>query len=278
MAVTCPRRQLIAVPLAEMTRKGFGRLGAALGFVTFRVNQAAHEFLHGHADISRLASQPRLVGRIDVSDGETCAHGVACCSRSAPNGTGACEIMLAGLGPAEACTAAPPPFSPRMAGIIGSRVCVPDPRARTGIDLYRATRMGPGSGMDTEGLVAQIETWAKELGFAEVGFADVDLSAYAPVVRRWLAQRFHGEMEYLKRNLDKRLVPAALEPATVCVISARMDYLGSPPPAATDLPTNDGSAYVAQYARGRDYHKTSRRRLARLARKIDAEAPGRYRA
>ncbi|MYB37061.1 MAG: DUF1730 domain-containing protein [Gammaproteobacteria bacterium] len=138
--------------------------------------------------------------------------------------------------------------------------------------------MGPGSGMDTERLAAQIDTWAKELGFAQVGFADVDLSAYAPAFRHWLAQRFHGEMEYLKRNLDKRLVPAALEPATVCVISARMDYLGSPPPAASDLPTNDGSAYIAEYARGRDYHKTVRRRLARLARKIDAEAPGRYRA
>ena len=132
--------------------------------------------------------------------------------------------------------------------------------------------------MDTERLVAQIETWAKELGFAEVGFADTDLSAYAPAFRRWLAQRFHGEMGYLERNLDKRLVPAALEPATVCIISARMNYLGSPPPAATDLPANDGSAYVAQYARGRDYHKSVRRRLARLARKIDAEAPGRYRA
>ena len=132
--------------------------------------------------------------------------------------------------------------------------------------------------MDTEELAGQIETWAMEFGFAQVGFADVDLSDYAPKFRRWLAARFHGEMAYLERNLDKRLVPAALEPATVCVISARMDYLGTSPPAATDLPVNDGSAYVAQYARGRDYHKTVRRRLARLARKIDVEAPGRYRA
>ena len=144
-------------------------------------------------------------------------------------------------------------------------------RARKRVALY-------GAGMDAKGLAARIEAWAQELGFAQVGFADVDLSAYAPRFREWLAQRFHGEMGYLERNLDKRLVPAALEPATVCVISARMDYLGSPPPAASDLPTNDGSAYVAQYARGRDYHKTVRRRLARLARKIDAAAPGRYRA
>ena len=132
--------------------------------------------------------------------------------------------------------------------------------------------------MDLDRLAAQIEAWAMELGFAQVGFADVDLSSHAPRFRDWLARRFHGEMGYLERNLDKRLVPAALEPATVCVISARMDYLGTSPPAATDLPADDGSAYVAQYARGRDYHKMVRRRLARLARKIDAEAPGRYRA
>ena len=132
--------------------------------------------------------------------------------------------------------------------------------------------------MDPQRLAKQIQAWAKELGFADVGFADVDLSAYAPKFREWLAQRFHGEMGYLERNLDKRFVPAALEPATVCVISVRMDYLGESPPSATDLPENDGSAYVAQYARGRDYHKTVRRRLARLARKIDSEAPGHYRA
>ena len=57
-----------------------------------------------------------------------------------------------------------------------------------------------------------------------------------------------------------------------------MDYLATEPLAATDIPANDGSAYVARYALGRDYHKTLRRRLARLARRIEACAGGRFRA
>ena len=41
-----------------------------------------------------------------------------------------------------------------------------------------------------------------------------------------------------------------------------MDYMSAD--ALPALPENDGSAYVARYALGRDYHKTVRRRLARL--------------
>ena len=85
-------------------------------------------------------------------------------------------------------------------------------------------------------------------------------------------------MAYLARNVDKRLEPDRLHSGTVRVISARMDYLGTPPPAATDIPVNDGSAYVARYALGRDYHKTVRRRLAKLAARIDSRLGGRYRA
>ena len=75
-------------------------------------------------------------------------------------------------------------------------------------------------------------------------------------------------MGYLERNVEKRLQPDALEPDTVRIISARMDYLGVEPPAAQALPESDGSAHIARYALGRDYHKTVRRRLARLAARI----------
>ena len=126
--------------------------------------------------------------------------------------------------------------------------------------------------------VADIERWALELGFQGIGVADTDVSAYAPAFRRWLAERLHGGMGYLERNLDKRLAPERLLPGTIRVVSARMNYLGVEPPAATETPTNDGSAYIARYALGRDYHKTVRRRLARLAKRIERAAGGRFRA
>ena len=132
--------------------------------------------------------------------------------------------------------------------------------------------------IDYARLAQEIARWAAELGFAEVGIADTDLAAYAPAYRRWLAERFCGDMGYLERNVRKRLAPEELVPGTVRVICARMDYLGVDPPAATALPRNDGRATVARYAQGRDYHKTVRRRLAKLARRIEADAGGAHRA
>ena len=121
----------------------------------------------------------------------------------------------------------------------------------------------------TESLRRDIERWAGELGFQQAGITGVDLADQAPHVRRWLQKGFNGEMGYLARNVDKRLHPPLLEPKTCTVISARMNYL----PADTDplqtlaLPDR---AYIARYALGRDYHKLMRRRLAKLARRIDA--------
>ena len=132
--------------------------------------------------------------------------------------------------------------------------------------------------LDYAALGEQIGVWARTLGFTDIGVADTDLAAYAPAFRRWLAERLHGDMGYMARNVAKRLAPEALLPGTVRVICARMDYLGTPPPAQTALPTNDGTATIARYAVGRDYHKVVRRRLARLAKRIEQRTGGRFRA
>ena len=130
--------------------------------------------------------------------------------------------------------------------------------------------------MDLDRLAGDIETWARELGFAAIGITDTDLSAYAPAVRRWLSRKLHGSMGYMARNLDKRLHPERLHEGTVRVICARMDYL---PDALPAIPAPGAeTAYLSRYALGRDYHKTVRRRLVRLAKRIDRHAGGRYRA
>ena len=131
--------------------------------------------------------------------------------------------------------------------------------------------------MDLDALADDIRAWASELGFQQVGIADTDLSGCAPDLRRWLSQGLHGTMGYMARNVGKRLHPERLVDSTLRVISARMNYM--PGDALPALPENDGSAYIARYALGRDYHKTVRRRLARLADRINARvAGGRYRA
>ena len=120
-------------------------------------------------------------------------------------------------------------------------------------------------------LAKDIDRWAADLGFQQTGIANVDLSAYEPHLRTWLAEGFNGEMGYMERNLGKRLHPERLEPETCTVICARMNYWpdGVQPLQVLDDPQQ---AYVSRYALGRDYHKVLRRRLARLAEKIDAAA------
>jgi epoxyqueuosine reductase len=134
--------------------------------------------------------------------------------------------------------------------------------------------------LDLDVLARDIKHWGEAFGFQRLGITDTDLSAYRDMVRASLNAGHHGTMGYLTRNLDKRLDPALLEPETCRVIVARMDYL---PKAAEPVRILDdpSKAYVSRYALGRDYHKVLRRRLARLARRIDAAAQqsgGRYRA
>jgi epoxyqueuosine reductase len=127
-------------------------------------------------------------------------------------------------------------------------------------------------------LVPQIAQWARELGFSQIGVADVDLSSAEPGLAAWLAQGFHGDMHYMEAHGMKRARPAELVPGTVSVITARMDYLPRDTPAdwqAVEFArlADPHQGAVSVYARGRDYHKVLRARLQTLADRI-AEAVG----
>ena len=123
-------------------------------------------------------------------------------------------------------------------------------------------------------LVPQIQGWARDLGFSQIGVAGVDLSSAEAGLTQWLAEGFHGDMHYMQAHGMKRARPAELVPGTVSVITARMDYL----PQARDLTgwqavefdrlNRPGEAIVSVYARGRDYHKVLRGRLQKLADRI----------
>ncbi|MBI1943557.1 MAG: tRNA epoxyqueuosine(34) reductase QueG [Betaproteobacteria bacterium] len=130
-----------------------------------------------------------------------------------------------------------------------------------------------------DGLAARIKAWGAELGFQAVGIADADLAAAEPRLAAWIAMGWHGEMDYMARHGTLRARPAELLPGTLRVISCRMDYLPQRPgPVAQEL-EDRSRAYVARYARGRDYHKLMRSRLQRLCDRIEAETgPFRYRA
>ena len=117
-------------------------------------------------------------------------------------------------------------------------------------------------------LSSSIKRWGKDLGFQAVGIADADLSAAEPLLLEWLQRGWHGEMEYMARHGALRARPAELKPGTLRAISCRMDYLNDD---RKDLPSSSDLAFIARYARGRDYHKVLRGRLQKLCDRITAE-------
>ena len=121
-------------------------------------------------------------------------------------------------------------------------------------------------------LALQIKQWGQALGFQQVGIIDTDLSVAETYLQHWLAQDFHGEMDYMQRHGIKRSRPEALHAGTLRIISVRMDYLPESSPTMKQALDDPSAAYISRYALGRDYHKLMRQRLQKLVDKIQIAA------
>jgi len=120
-------------------------------------------------------------------------------------------------------------------------------------------------------LALQIKQWGRELGFQQIGITDTHLPEAEAHLQNWLDKGFHGDMDYMQRHGEKRSRPALLQPGTIRIISARMDYQTEPAAVIDQALSNPYSAYISRYALGRDYHKLMRGRLQKLADKIQAQ-------
>lgn len=128
---------------------------------------------------------------------------------------------------------------------------------------------------DPADVMQQLRAWAHELGFSQIGVADVDLHSAEPGLLAWLEAGFHGHMDYMAAHGLKRARPAELVPGTVRVVTARMDYLPATLPTGWqhigwERLQRPAQAVVSLYAQGRDYHKVMRQRLQRLADRLAA--------
>jgi len=122
-------------------------------------------------------------------------------------------------------------------------------------------------------LVEKIKCWGEELGFSQLGITDIDLSKHEQALEKWLANNYHGNMDYMARHGLMRARPAELEPGTVRAISVRLDYLPTKAKCARILKAKD-HAYISRYALGRDYHKLMRKRMQQLGKKITEYCQG----
>ena len=122
-----------------------------------------------------------------------------------------------------------------------------------------------------ETLARSIRQWGRELGFSAVGFADIDLADYEARLDAWLEKGYQGEMDWMAAHGRKRSRPDQLHPGTRSVIVARMDYLPEAATPTLELAEQSDRANISRYAVGRDYHKVIRKRLVKLAERIEAE-------
>ena len=114
-----------------------------------------------------------------------------------------------------------------------------------------------------------------DLGFALAGVCEAAPSDHGGHVLRWIAEGRHGEMRYLATRVEMRLDPRVLVPGARSILlvadryaDGRSDRLGRPL-----------FGRIARYARGRDYHRTMRRRLTLLRDECRARWPDeRFRA
>jgi len=123
------------------------------------------------------------------------------------------------------------------------------------------------SSLNYQELAEKIKYWSKELGFSGIGISDIDLSHHEATLKSWLANNYHGNMDYMARHGMMRARPEELVPGTIRVISVRLNYLPQDAKFAQTL-KNKNKAYISRYALGRDYHKLMRKRLQQLGKKI----------
>ena len=124
--------------------------------------------------------------------------------------------------------------------------------------------------MDKNKLSKNIKKWGTELGFQQIGITKTGLNNDEMHLMNWLSKGRHGEMSYMMSHGTKRSRPNELLPGTISVICARMDYFPPSSKHPAQVLRNKNLAYISRYATGRDYHKLIRRRLEKLAKKINS--------
>ena len=108
-----------------------------------------------------------------------------------------------------------------------------------------------------------IKNKAKDLGFSSVGISKArHLHEEENKFEKWLSKGFQGSMNYLVKNLDKRLDPRKLVPGSKSIISLSYNYY---PKKNIDKKNN---FIISKYAYGKDYHKVIKKKLKILFRSI----------
>lgn len=121
-------------------------------------------------------------------------------------------------------------------------------------------------------LARTVTAHARRLGFARVGVCEASPTDHAEELRAWLDAGRHGSMAYLEAHFELRTDPARLLDGARSIIMVADQYAQRGD--AADRPLEPGRGRIARYARGRDYHKTIKKRLHALCDRLQEAHPG----
>ena len=108
---------------------------------------------------------------------------------------------------------------------------------------------------------SQIKQLALDVGFDDCGVTRADaLTDEEYPLREWIRRGWHGDLDYMERNADKRMDPRLLVPGAKSVICCVSAY---PPPNSV--------GGTAAYARTREYHKDIKQMLFALCERLGIE-------
>ncbi|PWJ90489.1 MULTISPECIES: tRNA epoxyqueuosine(34) reductase QueG [Mesorhizobium] len=126
---------------------------------------------------------------------------------------------------------------------------------------------------DAAKLRALIDAEARRAGFDAVAVTTPDAIPLAPArLAEFVADGFHGSMDWIAETLQRRGEPTALWPQVRSIIVLAMNYGPDHDPRGV-LAKRDRGA-ISVYAQNRDYHDVMKGRLKEIAGKIVARAGG----
>lgn len=106
----------------------------------------------------------------------------------------------------------------------------------------------------------QIKRLAFEAGFDLCGITSPEVIPLAKkAYEDWIEIEYHGELDYMAKNVERRTDPSVLMPGVKSIIMLGLNYYQ---PDAEIIP--EGHGRVSRYARGKDYHKVIAKKTKRL--------------
>jgi epoxyqueuosine reductase len=119
---------------------------------------------------------------------------------------------------------------------------------------------------DSSEIAKFIKTKASSLGLLECRILPTDfLHEEKEHLQNWLRKKMHGEMDYMAKNLDKRLDPRLLFENAKTIIVVLQNYFPVETQKGIEAPV------LSKYAYGTDYHFVLKDKLKKLLQYIQSE-------